>query len=110
MRKTGLAFSVTVCMAAGIAAAGIKQNEGNFILEGDDYSAVVDGKTGMLLLLDVGGEPAVESMSISLTEVKDATTSVVQEGTDQVVVRGGLGLWRSGGDRKQVIVHAPILP
>ncbi len=97
-------------MAAGIAAAGIKQNEGNFILEGDDYSAVVDGKTGMLLLLDVGGEPAVESMSISLTEVKDATTSVVQEGTDQVVVRGGLGLWRSGGDRKQVIVHAPILP
>lgn len=87
MRKTGLAFSVTVCMAAGIAAAGIKQNEGNFILEGDDYSAVVDGKTGMLLSLDVGGEPAVESMSISLTEVKDATTSVVQEGTDQVVVR-----------------------
>lgn len=87
MRKTGIALSMAVCMVAVIAAAGVKQDEGGFVLEGDDYRAKVDGKTGMLLSLEVGGEPAVEAMDISLTEVKEATMSVVQEGADQLVVR-----------------------
>lgn len=87
MRKTGMALSMALCMVAVIAAAGVKQDEGDFVLEGDNYRAKVDGKTGMLLSLEVGGEPAVEAMDISLTEVKEATMSVVQEGADQVVVR-----------------------
>ena len=87
MREKILALGMAVCLAAGIAAGSVKQLGGDYVLDGTDYRAKVDGKTGLMTSLDLAGEPAVTGMEISFTEAKNPTVVVVQEGADQVVVR-----------------------
>ena len=80
-------ITATAILAAGLLRAGVQADGNHFILEGRDYRAKVDGATGMLVSMEIAGEPTVAGMEIALTEVKSPKTVVVQEGADQVVVR-----------------------